>query len=34
VGYDIVTQKGGIVETIDFVDGFSSSSIIKKGNLA
>lgn len=34
VGYDIVTQKGGTVETIDFVDGFSSSSIIKKGNLA
>lgn len=33
VGYDIVTQHGGEVMTIDFVDGFSSSSIIKKGGL-
>lgn len=34
VGYDIVSQNGGKVVTIDFVDGFSSSSIIKKGGLA
>lgn len=33
VGYDIVTQNGGEVITIDFVDGFSSSNIIKKGGL-
>lgn len=34
VGYDIVTQKGGKVVTIDFVEGFSSTSIIEKGGLA
>lgn len=34
VGYDIVTQNGGEVTTISFVDGFSSTSIIKKGGLA
>lgn len=33
VGYDIVTNKGGDVVTIDFVNGFSSTSIIKKGHL-
>ncbi len=33
VGYDIVTQKGGEVITIDFVDGFSSTSIINKAGL-
>jgi rfaE bifunctional protein nucleotidyltransferase chain/domain len=30
VGYDIVKARGGEVLTIDFVDGFSSSSIIGK----
>ncbi|MBP8848984.1 MAG: D-glycero-beta-D-manno-heptose 1-phosphate adenylyltransferase [Breznakibacter sp.] len=30
VGYDIVTEKGGRVETIDFVDGFSTTSLIEK----
>lgn len=30
VGYDVVTEKGGSVETIDFVDGFSTSSIVEK----
>jgi D-glycero-beta-D-manno-heptose 1-phosphate adenylyltransferase len=30
VGYDIVTGKGGTVETIDFVPGFSTTSLIKK----
>lgn len=30
VGYDIVHKKGGIVKTIEFIDGFSSSSIIRK----
>ena len=30
VGYDIVQKKGGIVKTIEFIDGFSSSSIIRK----
>jgi len=34
VGYDIVTKNGGEVVTLQFVDGFSSTSIIKKGNLA
>jgi len=33
VGYDIVNQRGGKVITLDFVNGFSSSSIIKKGGL-
>ena len=33
VGYDIVTKNGGQVVTLQFVDGFSSSSIIKKGGL-
>ncbi|MCW3806766.1 D-glycero-beta-D-manno-heptose 1-phosphate adenylyltransferase [Plebeiibacterium marinum] len=30
VGYDIVTQRGGSVETITFVDGFSTTNIIEK----
>lgn len=30
VGYDIVTQKGGEVKTIDFVPGYSTSAIEKK----
>lgn len=30
VGYEIVMDRGGKVETIDFVDGFSTSSIIDK----
>ncbi len=30
VGYDIVKQKNGEVVTIDFLDGFSTSNIIKK----
>ncbi|MCU4174474.1 D-glycero-beta-D-manno-heptose 1-phosphate adenylyltransferase [Carboxylicivirga sp. N1Y90] len=30
VGYDVVTGKGGSVETIDFVEGFSTSSIVEK----
>ncbi len=30
IGYDIVTQKGGSVETIEFVDGFSTTNIIDK----
>ncbi|MDP3444368.1 MAG: D-glycero-beta-D-manno-heptose 1-phosphate adenylyltransferase [Ignavibacteria bacterium] len=30
VGYDIVTAKGGCVETIDLVEGYSTSSIIQK----
>ena len=34
VGYDIVTENKGQVVTIQFVDGFSSTSIIKKGRLA
>lgn len=33
VGYDIVKKKGGEIVTIDFVDGFSSTSIIKKARL-
>jgi D-glycero-beta-D-manno-heptose 1-phosphate adenylyltransferase len=33
VGYDIITAKGGQVITIDFVKGFSSTSIIEKGEL-
>ncbi len=30
VGYDVVTAKGGAVETIAFVDGFSTTNIIEK----
>ncbi len=30
VGYDILMAKGGKVETIDFVEGFSTSSIVEK----
>jgi D-glycero-beta-D-manno-heptose 1-phosphate adenylyltransferase len=30
VGYGIVTARGGSVETIDFIEGYSSSDIIKK----
>jgi rfaE bifunctional protein nucleotidyltransferase chain/domain len=30
VGYDVVIQKGGSVETITFVDGFSTSNIIER----
>ena len=30
VGYDIVTAKGGKVETLDFLPGFSTSDIEKK----
>ncbi|MBN2167327.1 MAG: D-glycero-beta-D-manno-heptose 1-phosphate adenylyltransferase [Marinilabiliaceae bacterium] len=30
VGYDVVTGRGGTVETIDFVDGFSTTSLIIK----
>ncbi len=30
VGYDIVKAKGGEVVTIDFIDGYSTSSIIEK----
>lgn len=30
VGYDIVKARGGRVETIDFVDGFSTTLLIEK----
>lgn len=30
VGYDIVVARGGRVETIDFVDGFSTTLLIEK----
>ncbi len=30
VGYDVVCGKGGSVETIEFVEGFSTSNIISK----
>lgn len=30
VGYDIVTKNGGRVETIEFVDGFSTTNILEK----
>ncbi len=30
VGYDIVTKKGGAVETITFVEGFSTTDIVDK----
>ena len=33
VGFDIVTQNKGKVVTLTFVEGFSSTSIIKKGGL-
>jgi len=33
VGYDVVKQNGGIVVTIDFIDGYSTSSIIEKARL-
>ncbi len=32
VGYDIVTAKGGRVETIDLVEGFSTTKTIEKLN--
>ena len=32
VGYDIVTAKGGTVETIELVEGFSTTGIIEKCN--
>lgn len=30
VGYDIVKAKGGEIRTLDFIEGFSSTGIIKK----
>ena len=30
VGYDIVIGRGGAVETIDFVEGFSTTNLIEK----
>lgn len=30
VGYDILKSKGGEVKTLDFLDGYSTSSIIEK----
>ncbi len=30
VGYDIVKAKGGEIKTLDFIEGFSSTAIIKK----
>lgn len=33
VGYDFLKKRGGEVITIDFVNGFSSTSIIGKGGL-
>lgn len=33
VGYDIVTKRGGKVVTIDFVDGYSTTSTLKKSRL-
>jgi len=32
VGYDIITAKGGEIVTIDFVEGYSTTGIIKKMN--
>ena len=32
VGYDIVTSKGGKVETIELVEGFSTTNILKHFN--
>ena len=34
VGYDIVTAKGGRVETINFVDGYSTTRTIEKSRNA
>ena len=31
IGYDVLTKYGGEVKTIDFVQGFSTTNIIKKG---
>ena len=33
VGYDIVTSRGGRVLTLPFVEGYSTTSTIKKGGL-
>lgn len=33
VGYDIVTGRGGKVVTIDFVEGYSTTSTLKKSRL-
>lgn len=30
VGYDIVTARGGRVETVDLVEGFSTTNLVKK----
>lgn len=30
IGYDIVKAKGGQIKTLDFIEGFSSTGIIKK----
>ncbi len=30
VGYDVVTQHGGRVETIDFLEGYSTTSLIER----
>ena len=30
VGYDVVTGRGGKVETIDFIEGFSTTGLIRK----
>lgn len=30
VGYDVVTARGGKVETIDFVEGFSTTKLVEK----
>lgn len=34
VGFDIVTQKNGVVKTIDFIPGYSTSGIEKKIKLS
>jgi bifunctional ADP-heptose synthase (sugar kinase/adenylyltransferase) len=31
VGSDVIRANGGTVATIDFVDGYSTTSILKKG---
>jgi len=33
VGYEFVTSNGGEIRIIEFIEGYSSSSIIEKGNL-
>jgi bifunctional ADP-heptose synthase (sugar kinase/adenylyltransferase) len=33
VGYDILKAKGGKVETIDFVEGFSTTEIFSRISL-